>query len=476
MMIGNDMKRSLIDFLPEHAALDPVSFHMPGHKGSGFYKDMGYGAVLDKLMDCDITEIPGADNLFQTEDVILSVMEKYRALYGSKKSYILVNGSSVGLITAILSVSRRGGKVIMARNSHKSIFNAMTLGGLEPVYLFPEIMKGYGILGGISPDEVERLIKENPDACCVILPSPNYYGICSDIRAIAGICHEKNIPLIVDQAHGAHLKFMGEGYPEAAEDCGADIVINSTHKTLASWTQTAVMNVMSDRVSLPVVENWLQILESSSPSYPLMLSLDINAEVLLDENKGSKAIGEWKQAVDLFYEKAGEIPGLKVIEDPWLDHTKINIDMSAYGLTGNMLEGKLMKRGIFVELVTGNIIMCMTGIGTSREHITKLLDALKEIAGDGERSDAKKDALDFSSILTARLEKTSVPETKISMPLLECAGRVSAASIIPYPPGIPLACPGEILNEEMVEYVSDLRRMGEKVIGVSEDGCILVGE
>ena len=319
------MKRSLLDFLPEHAALDPVSFHMPGHKGSQLYRKLGYGEILDKLMDCDITEIPGADNLFQTEDVILEIMEKYKKLYGSKKSYLLVNGSSVGLIAGILSCTKRGDKVIMARNSHKSIFNAMRLGGLDPVYLFPEILEGHGILGGISPEEVKKLMDENPDAGCVVLPSPNYYGICSDIRAIAEACHERNKVLIVDQAHGAHLRFIGEGYPMSAEEGGADIVINSTHKTLASWTQTAVMNVMSDRVDLNVIEDNLQILESSSPSYPLMLSLDINADILLDEAKSENLFGEWKEAVDMFYSAAGQIPGLKIIEDPMLDRTKLNM-------------------------------------------------------------------------------------------------------------------------------------------------------
>ncbi|MBO5995593.1 MAG: aminotransferase class V-fold PLP-dependent enzyme, partial [Firmicutes bacterium] len=257
----------------------------------------------------------------------------------------------------ILSSSKRGDKVIMARNSHKSIFNAMRLGGLEPVYLFPEILKEYGILGGIAPGEVERLLDENPEASCVVLPSPNYYGICSDIRAIAEVCHQRNKVLIVDQAHGAHLKFMPGDHPEAAEVGGADIVINSTHKTLASWTQTAVMNVMSDRVDLNVIEDNLQILESSSPSYPLMLSLDINADILLNDEKKDSLFKEWRSAVEMFYSEANEIPGLKVIVDPMLDHTKINMDMSAYGLNGNQLEELLMEKGIFVELVTGNIVM-----------------------------------------------------------------------------------------------------------------------
>ena len=470
------MKRSLLDFLPEHAALDPVSFHMPGHKGSQLYKKLGYGDILDKLMDCDITEIPGADNLFQTEDVILEVMEKYRKLYGSKKSYLLVNGSSVGLIAGILSCTKRGDKVIMARNSHKSIFNAMRLGGLDPVYLFPGILEEYGILGGISPEEVRRLLNENPEAACVVIPSPNYYGICSDIRAIAEVCHERNKVLIVDQAHGAHLKFIGEGYPLSAEEGGADIVINSTHKTLASWTQTAVMNVMSDRVDLNVTEDNLQILESSSPSYPLMMSLDINADILLDQEKSGRLFSEWKEAVDMFYSDAGKIPGLKIIEDPMLDRTKLNMDMGTLGLNGNELEELLNSRGIFIELVTGNIIMGMTGIGTTREHVKKLLEALEEIASERKHEERGSKENEQPGILTVRPERAPVPEEKESVKIDECAGRVCAGSIIPYPPGIPLLCPGEVLTEELIAYVKKLRSMGEKVIGVSPAGEILVGK
>ncbi len=470
------MKRSLLNFLPEHAALDPVSFHMPGHKGSQLYKKLGYGEVLDKLMDCDITEIPGADNLFQTEDVILEIMEKYRKLYGSEKSYLLVNGSSVGLIAGILSCTKRGDKVIMARNSHKSIFNAARLGGLDPVYLFPELLEEYGILGGIDPAKVEKLLDENPEAACVVLPSPNYYGICSDIRAIAEVCHKRDKVLIVDQAHGAHLKFIGGDYPMSAEEGGADIVINSTHKTLASWTQTAVMNVMSSRVDLNVIEDNLQILESSSPSYPLMLSLDINADILLDEKKKAEVFREWTGAVDDFYKEAKDIPGLKIIEDPMLDRTKLNMDMGALGLTGNELEGLLNERGIFIELVTGNIIMGMTGIGTTREHVERLITSLRDIAFEREQGDRAGESKEQPGILTFKPERAPVPADKESVRIDDCAGRVCAGSIIPYPPGIPLLCPGEVITEELIDYVKRLRSMGEKVIGVSAEGMILVGK
>ena len=233
---------------------------------------------------------------------------------------------------------------------------------------------------------------------------------------------------------------------------------------------------MSERVDLNKLENHLQILESSSPSYPLMMSLDISAEILLDEEKKKKTIGEWRSAVDEFYEEARKIEGLKVIESHLLDRTKLNMDMSAYGLDGNRLEKLLMEKGIFVELVTGNILMGMTGIGTTRRHVERLLDALREIAGSHRLQETAERPEEHPGILTVRLERTAVPSEMAARPLNECAGLTAAASIIPYPPGIPIACPGEILTEEIISYVAKLRSLGEKVIGVSPEGEILVGK
>ena len=187
---------------------DSARFHMPGHKGSRIYRENGYGDFLDKIMDCDITEIPGADNLFQTEGIISETMKKYENLYEVKKSYLLVNGSSGGLIAAILACVKPGGKLIMARNSHKSVFNALGLASIEPVYAYPEEAEGCGILGEITAEEIARCMDENPEADAVILPSPNYYGICSDVRSISEEVHKRGKVLIVDQAHGAHLRFF----------------------------------------------------------------------------------------------------------------------------------------------------------------------------------------------------------------------------------------------------------------------------
>lgn len=472
------MNGEIIDFLMGHARKEPVSFHMPGHKGSKIYRENGYSEFLDMIMDCDITEIPGADNLFQQEGIIDAAMKKYEELYGVRKSYLLVNGSSCGLIAAIMTATKPGNKIIAARNCHKSVFNGFSISGAEPVYAYPNINKEYGITGEISVDEIIRLLEQNPETDAVILPSPNYYGICSDIEAIAQEVHRRNKILIVDQAHGAHLKFFekhcGEsGFPKSAESCGADIVINSTHKTLASFTQTAILNVCTERVDLNTLEDKLQIMESTSPSYPMMASLEINSRLLICE--GKTLIKRWADNIEYFYEKASEIQGLKVMQADRLDRTKINIDMSAYGINGNRLEEMLMEKGIFIELVSGNMVMCMTGIGNVRADYDRLLEALREIAACREIVVSESEPKQPKALVKI-FEKKAIPTEKVCVPLESAAGLVCAQSIIPYPPGIPIICPGEVLDEELIDYIIERRCEKEKVIGVDKDGMVMVGK
>ena len=481
------MNKGVTQFLLEHAGEQPVSFHMPGHKGSDIYKRYGHDEFINNFIDCDITEIPGADNLFQTEGIIRDTAEKYRRLYDVKKSYLLINGTSGGLIAAVLASVPQGKKLVMARNCHKSVFNALTLGGIEPVYAYPSMVEEYGISGPIEATEVARCLDENPDAEAVILPSPNYYGICSDIKAIAEAVHARGKILIVDQAHGAHLKFMA-GEPLAAEECGADIVVNSTHKTLCSFTQSAVLNYDSDRVEQYILEDKLQAIQSTSPSYLLMASLDINADIL--ENHGEELFAQWQANIEEFYVKAAAVPGLKLMEVPGaMDKTKINIDMSCYGIDGNQLEEILMERGIYAELVTGNILMCMTGIGNTASDFQRLLDALKDIA---ERNSLDKDSTERSSVAGAegqakadnkgaalwmkRRALHEIPKKKQQVHIDESEGLICASSIIPYPPGIPFVCPGEEIGREEIEYIKLLRERGEKVIGVDENMFVVVGK
>ncbi len=495
-------------FTGEYGSSDSVSFHMPGHKGADIFRRFGHEALLKDHPDRDITEIHGADNLFQPEGIIGETMEKYRKLYHSSASYLLVNGSSGGLIAAVMACVRPGEKLIMARNCHKSVFNALRLGGVVPVFAYPEIIEEYGISGAVSVEHISDLVEEHPDAKAIILPSPNYYGICSDIAVIADIAHKVGMTLIVDQAHGAHLKFFeragatgGEALegtcasgsvsmPPSAESSGADLVINSTHKTLCSLTQSAVLNVLrADNHVTPdpfVLEDRLQMIQSTSPSYILMESLDVNADILADH--GDELIKDWAANLEMFYREASKIPGLKVMSFAGLDHTKLNLDMSLLGIDGAHLDQKLREEGIYAELHTGNILMCMTGIGNTEDDYMRLLAALKKISegssadlgskhiagGEAQQGEVTADE-SGAGPWTARRKWAQIPDESVLVDLSHAPGKVCAAALIPYPPGIPLLCPGEIISEEDVRYISLLRKRGEKVIGVDHKGRVAVG-
>ncbi len=502
-------KTPIFDFLIRHAEQGPVSFHMPGHKGSAIYRRFGYEEFLAGFMDCDITEIPGADNLFQAEGILKQAQDAYRNLYDTKQTYLLINGTSCGIIAAILAAVPKGKKLIMARNCHKSVFNALTLADVQPLYAYPEFLPAFGISGAIMPEEIEGLLKSNPDAEAVILPSPNYYGICSDIKAISKIAHHYGKILIVDQAHGAHLKLFSKfgipGLPKSAEESGADIIINSTHKTLASFTQSAILNINSDRISPYTIEDKLQCMESTSPSYLLMASLDINAAILAAH--GPELMEEWTDNLNCFYEEAAQIHGLEVMERlPGMDWTKINLSFRKLGISGSDLEKRLIQHNIFIELYTGDLVMCMTGIGNSRSHMEQLLAALQDISKDihkGVGKGVSKDGLkainkwtnkdtdksvskdeavsgetemdDNDVMAFQRAPIYEIPRQIMRVPLLSAEGLICASSVIPYPPGIPLVCPGEKFERETLLYIKALREKGEKVIGVNDLGQVVVG-
>ncbi len=456
------------DFLTDHAAGKPVSFHMPGHKGSGIYLRCGYGDVLDRLIDMDITEIPGADNLFRAEGPIRELQEHYAAMYGAGRSFLLVNGSSGGIIASVLTAVKRGGSLIMTRNCHRSVFNALYLGDISPVYL-PS-----GTSGTVRAGDVAGCMDEHPRAEAVIITSPDYYGRCSDIEAIAREVHSRGKMLIVDQAHGAHLKFFseygcGKGMPAAAEDSGADLVIDSIHKTLASFTQSALLNVMSDRVDERILEDRLQMMQSSSPSYILMASLDMNREII--ERHGRELFPAWRENLDRFRDRASRLPGLRIYGGEGTDLTRIVLSVD--GLEGSALETMMNVRGIYPELHAGDKVMFMTGIGNVREHYDRLLEALEEISAG---SVTAREQVGRNPGVPAPGRLHAVPAEEEEVPLRESAGRICARPVVPYPPGIPVICPGEEVTAEMSAYIEELLKRGEKVTGITPDGKMFCGK
>ncbi len=468
---------SVHDFITDYLEKDTVSFHMPGHKGSQLYRRFGYHNFLDHFMDYDITEIPGADNLFQTESVIKGVQDHYAKLYNCKKSYILINGTSGGNIAAVLASVSRGKQLIMARNCHKSVFNALTLGGIRPVYAYPEMIEEFGISGAVSPSEIQRLIKENPDAQAVLITSPNYYGVCSDIRSIAEIAHGSGKVLIVDEAHGAHLHFSDE-LPLSAIQSGADIVINSTHKTLASLTQSAALHYNTDLVDQYILEDKLQCIQSTSPSYVLMTSMDICADLL--EKHRDILMKEWIENLNEFYERIAKIPGVRTMgKMAGLDWTKINFSLADLGISGSQADAILMEDyNIYIELFTGDLVMAMTGIGNTKTDYERLANALEDISQRQQSSQMKicpGNRHAQALIPPKQATMFEIPVEKKRVKLADSAGMICASSIIPYPPGIPLICPGERIEADAIAYIQAMRQLGEKVIGVNELSEVIVG-
>ncbi len=426
---------------------------MPGHKGSRLYREFGYDSFLDGFLDWDITEIPGADDLFEASGIIDGVQKRYAALFDVEKTYLMVNGTSGALIASILSCVPEGGKMIIGTNSHRAVLNGLSLAGAQPVFVAPEKLWDGDVEGAIAPapdgcggaegdgeeptgsmDRPFRSVKEaidaNPDAAAVLVTSPNYYGIVSDIEKIAQLTHDAGMILIVDQAHGAHLAFFEkyaggstgdvvtgdgahvDGAPGGnthsrlvpAEKLGADIVTCSVHKTLASMTQSAVLHICSSapegRIDTEVIEEKLKMIESSSPSYILMTSLEINADLI--EKHGSELFRRWDRGLDLFYERAAQVPGLETLYgdiDDHIDRSKIVIRMrrgadvpdEPVGTDGPKgpdedwiaaedLEALLMEKGIFCEKKNGRALVCLSGIGNTIEDYTALADALEDIA------------------------------------------------------------------------------------------------
>lgn len=460
--------------LEEYAKSDYYPFHMPGHKRQ-LADDMFPSRI-------DITEIDGFDNLHDAREIIEAAQRRAGALYGAAHTSFLVNGSTCGLLAAVSAAVPRGGKILIARNCHRAVYHAAYLRQLSVEYVFPEI-RAEGIQGAIEPEAVREALDLNKEIGAVVITSPTYDGIVSDISTIADIVHAHGIPLIVDEAHGAHFGFHPY-FPQTAVRLGADVVVQSMHKTLPSLTQTALLHVQSGRVAQEKIQRFLDIYETSSPSYVLMAGMERCVRMI--EKRGEKLFEAYAGQLRRFYQETSGLKNIRVLpESKDRDPSKLLIFGDKLGLDGKALYEILLKKyHLQPEMCTGSYVLAMTSFADTEEGFERLLAALRDIEGtyDGGSQGHQEHTGDFIKRIYQRTEKCLEPyqawdREAVELPLGKAAGRISAEFVNLYPPGIPLLVPGEEISEEMTGNIQECISRGLCVQGVdkcAQDGNLWI--
>ncbi|OPX45816.1 arginine decarboxylase [Ruminiclostridium hungatei] len=475
----------IYDYLRRYAEEELNIFHMPGHK-------LGRGVpyeLAQNLLQLDVTEVEGTDNLHRPQGIIKDAQGKAAKAFGADRTFFLVNGSTCGVQAAIMSVCARGQKLIAGRDSHRSVASGLILSGAEPVYVYPEFNEEFSIHVEITPESIENALRANPDAAAVLITRPNYYGICCNIEEISRLVHSRGKILIVDEAHGAHLAFS-DRLPPSALSCGADICIQSAHKTLPAVTQGAYLHVKGNRPDMEKLSFNLAMLQSSSPSYIIMSYLDIAREIM--EREGRKRLEEIIDINARFVEELEEDGAYKVLQSGNMginsvqDPTRLVINVNGLGISGYSAEKVLRERlATQVEMADFENIVLITTVADTRESMKRLLDALETMKGfefHEKRQNASAEMRSMVRQYNNRLRGSSqelppwkaYASEKLEIPLESAVGRICADIITPYPPGIPVLYPGEIICSLTVDYISDIISAGGNVNGMGADGRIRV--
>lgn len=510
-----------------------VPMHMPGAKRNKELIEL-YMGDMGNPYEKDITEINGFDNMHNAETIIKDAFDEAAELYGADESWYLVNGSTAGNMSAICGVTHKNDVVIMARNCHISVYNAVILNELNPVYIYPEYDEEYGYYKGITLKEIKVIVDkyssdhDRNDIKAVILTSPTYEGNVSDIKSIAEYLHQYNIPLIVDEAHGAHFNFS-ESFPQSAVKSGADVVINSVHKTIPSLTQTAIMHINYGIVDVERIRRYWNIYQSTSPSYILMSSIARSLSIV--KNDGDKLFAEYVDKLTILRNGLSELKHIRLINTD--DISKLVL---GYKDAKWLYDTLFYKYKIQLEMSSIKYVIAMTSIFDSQEYYDRFLAALKEIDEEldnrvlaalkeiDEEIDESISKYDREDILNSKVDKDldnrfnsihngeadnrlnyssinnqdngnkinvvdfrdeqalTIAEAfnrrdlsgcdEIQMNNEKIYGKISGESVYVYPPGIPILCPGEVITRKIIAILEAAGEAGLEVVGVKE-GALL---
>lgn len=478
---------TIYDKLKDYSDSDYYGFHMPGHKRN---LDMLKSTVPYKI---DITEIEGFDDLHHAEGILKEAQIRAARIYHANETHFLINGSTVGILSAIAGVTKKGDTILVARNCHKSVYHAIYMNELNPVYLYPEFNHCAQLNTEVSVDDVREALDKYPSIRAVVIVSPTYDGVVSDVEAIAEAVHEKGIPLIVDEAHGAHFGFHPY-FPQNANTRGADIVIHSLHKTLPALTQTALLHINGSLASRNGVREYLRMLQSSSPSYVLMSSIDSCIDML--ENRRKELFDPYVKMLEKMRGRLRQLKRLELVETENFDRSKIVISVRHADMSSKRLYRILLNEyHLQMEMVAGTYILAMTSIGDTEDGMERLARALKEIDAQADERMRSGNCLEEtptiigaslprpevvynSSVMENMLDEaaiSAVPGSKVRrLPWRDSVGYISTEYAYLYPPGSPLIVPGERVSQEAVDMLQWYHNLRFAIEGLKEDQYIEV--
>lgn len=437
-----------------------VSFHVPGHKNNKIYE--AYFSKLNTILDIDITEFPGTDDLHDPKTCIKQVQDNISLLLSTESSYLLTGGTTCGIYAMIMAVTSPGDTIIVARDCHMAVYDAVLLGNLKAIYIEPKMYDGLPL--GISAKDVDETVARFPDAKALVLTYPNYYGIGTDLNSIEKIIHKNKMLLLVDEAHGAHLSLSSDLMPSAI-DLGADIVVHSSHKSLPAMTQSSLLHLNSDRVNKKKLKQMLKIHQSSSPSYVLMSSLDICYDIY--EKQGTKLmhnlienIKKLRAETSYFLDQSDLPTGY------FLDPTKLTLVGKKANINPINMETLLREKGIQIEFSNENYCVLVCSImneSSDFDYLAEIMEMLKFKCYSGIDNMDKS----FLSQNMMSLSKAYYSEKK-EVYLKESINCISTEYIIPYPPGIPLIIPGDLIDKEKLVLIENLLEKKQKIIGINQ--------
>lgn len=465
----------LLDKLTEYSESDFYPYHMPGHKRNPV------GTIPGEWTAMDITEIEGFDNLHDAQGVLKQLQENAAVAYGAEESFYLVNGSTCGILSAISAVVPLGGELLIARNCHKSVYHAAYLRQLTLRYMYPQMLEDFHVCEAITAEQVQTALEEYPNVAAVLIVSPTYEGRIADVAAIARIVHAKELPLIVDEAHGAHLGFAQE-FAQNSCRLGADLVINSLHKTLPAMTQTALLHCNGSLTDRELLKRFLHIYQTSSPSYVLMASMEEAIRVAVEEKSGfARFVERWKGLLEELQKckRICILPGdYTECAKKRHDIGKLVLSVEGTGLSGQQFYDILLERYLLqMEMACESYVLAMFTIGDTKEAFERLAAAVLELDAELEVG-AKNECRSTTAVTMHAGEVILLHEAwdaeQEEVELAQAQGRVAGEFMNLYPPGTPIAVPGERLTSEVIQMLQNCLDAGLTVQGIDKEKKVWV--